>query len=221
MFPYFFKKILSFPQKMFFIVFTVEDHKLQQLQDLKLVDWGSIAHPILHSDNTLSIFNYNNKIVKEALYYIKNKKDSVNLRLICQIVTDHLLEDLADRELLEGFKDPILIAIPSSRVNILKRGYNPSDLISTTISQMASLPYIPNLILKSKYTPAQKTLSRYERLKNVKNSMTINQKLKEKIKDKCIIVVDDIMTTGATLKEAKRVLTKAGAKKVMAVVLAH
>ncbi|MES2409321.1 MAG: phosphoribosyltransferase family protein [Patescibacteria group bacterium] len=217
----FFKKILSFPQKVFFLAFTETDTKLQNLEKLPSISWQNLAHPILHSDNTLSIFNYDNKMVRGALFYIKNKKSEGILTEMCQITIDILLEDLADQEMLENFIDPILVSIPSSKGHVLKRGYNPSDLIASKISELSSIPYSKNIIYKSKNTPAQKTLSRYERLKNVRNSMTINPKDQLKIKDKCIIVIDDIMTTGATLKEAKRILLKSGARKVIGVVLAH
>jgi competence protein ComFC len=84
-----------------------------------------------------------------------------------------------------------------------------------------SIPFLRNTLIKTRSTVPQKTLRRYERLRNIKNSMGINKRDIEKIKDKCVIVIDDIMTTGATIKEAKRVLQKHGAKKIMSVVLAH
>ncbi len=140
---------------------------------------------------------------------------------MCQILVDILLEELSEREVLNNFTSPLLVSIPSTKDHIYKRGYNPSEVITKEISGLTLIPYIPNIILKSRHTPAQKTLSRYERLKNVKNSMSINTRHQDKIKNRCVIVIDDIMTTGATLKEAKRVLLKAGARKIMGVVLAH
>jgi ComF family protein len=217
----FLNKILIFPQKVFLSIFTNHDTRLQKLRDLRLEDWQTLAHPILHNDNTLSLFNYNNQMIRDALFNIKNKKERQVLTQMSQILVDTLLEDLADRELLENFTNPILVSIPSSRQHILQRGYNPSDIIAEEISSLSNLPYISNVILKSKHTPEQKILSRYARLRNVKHSMSINPKLKNEICGKCIIVIDDIMTTGATIKEAKRVLLKSGARKVMGVVLAH
>ncbi|MDB5204691.1 MAG: competence protein competence protein ComFC [Candidatus Taylorbacteria bacterium] len=217
----FFKKILSFPQKAFLFAFTDTDTKLRELNQLPLASWGTLAHPILHSENTLSIFNYDNKIIRGALFYIKNKKNEETLAQMCQIAVDILLEDLSEREMLENFRDPIIVSIPSSKEHILKRGYNPSDIIASKISELGNIPYFKNLLYKSKNTPAQKTLSRYERLKNVRNTMAMKPKDQNKIKERCIIVVDDIMTTGGTLKEAKRVLLKAGARKVIGLALAH
>ncbi len=75
-------------------------------------------------------------------------------------------------------------------------------------------------MVKKRHTKAQsKTKSRKERLVNVKNSFVVRKA--EKIKGKNIIIFDDVTTTGATLKEAKKVLKKAGAKKVYFMTMAH
>lgn len=221
MFLDFFKRILSFPQKVLIFLFTDKDPRLKSINGLSLSDWQTLARPITHSDNTLSIFNYDNKIVRDGIFFIKNKKDVDTLTSMCQIIVDILLDELSERAMMDNFTDPVIVSIPSSKQHMLKRGYNPSDIIAKEISKLSFISYEKNMILKSKNTPEQKTLRRYERLKNVKNSMCINLKLEHKIKDRCVIVIDDIMTTGATLKEAKRVLLRNGARKVMGVVLAH
>ena len=69
------------------------------------------------------------------------------------------------------------------------------------------------------YAPSEITSSKEKRFENVKNSFDI--KNPEKIKGKNVILFDDVLTSGATLNEAKKVLKKAGAKKIIFMVLAH
>jgi len=221
MFLNLFKLAANFVQRIFILLFTASDHKYEQIVSIDKSVWLKLAKPILHNNNTFSVFNYNDKLVSKALYYIKNKKDEKILNALCQILVDHLTEELFEQEIFNNFSSPIIVNIPSSRSHILRRGYNPSTLIAKKISQLSQIDFIENVIAKSKLTPEQKTLSRYERLKNMKNSMTIKNDHIPNIRNKCVIVVDDIMTTGATLKEARRVLLKNGAKKILGVVLAH
>lgn len=215
------KKIFDLIQKLFVVTFTRYDQRQERLANLTIVNWKSLAHPLFHHNDTLTVFDYNNNIVRDSLFCIKNKKDTYTLTHMCQILVDILLEDLADKRLLENFTDPILVSIPSSKQHILRRGYNPSDIIAREISTLSSLPYKEHILTKIKHTPDQKTLSRYKRLINVKNSMNVDRKQAHKIKNRCVVVIDDIMTTGSTFKEAKRTLLKSGAKKVIGVMLAH
>jgi len=77
-----------------------------------------------------------------------------------------------------------------------------------------------NILIKPKETEHQARIrDRRERLKNIAGSFAV--KNNEKIKGKNIILIDDILTTGATLSEAKKVLKQAGARKVIAFTVAH
>ena len=73
--------------------------------------------------------------------------------------------------------------------------------------------------MKNRETKRQTTLKRSERLSNVKNSFGVLDA--KNISGKNIIIIDDVVTTGATLREAKKVLIHAGARKVLCVAIAH
>lgn len=208
--------------KIFTVVFTEDEPSVRNLQSIGIESWQTIARPQTQQNGTLFIFHYENKIVKDAILRIKNKHDVTLVRNLVTILADFLLEELSEREIIENFTEPIIVAIPSDSKRENKRGFNPSELIAKTLCDIVpSLTFMPYALIKIKETKPQKELSRNDRLTNIKHSMATNQKIRENLKDRCVIVIDDITTTGATLTEAKRALLASGAKKVMCVALAH
>ena len=139
------------------------------------------------------------------------------------MIYENLPNILQDLSLSENFIDPILINIPISTLKKMDRGYNQNDrVIQSFIKQGGSgfISWEKNILIKTKDTkPQSRTENRNERLENIKNSFGI--KNPEKIQGKNILLFDDVLTTGATLNEAKKVLMKAGAKKVITMTLAH
>lgn len=93
-----------------------------------------------------------------------------------------------------------------------RRGYNQGRLLAHALSKRVGVPVIDNALVKIKETEAQKALSKKERFENVKGCFKV--KSKDEIKGKTVLIVDDILTTGATASEITRVLLKAGTKEV-------
>ena len=112
----------------------------------------------------------------------------------------------------------LVIPIPAHLSRKNDRGYNQAELLAKTFSGKMSFLYAADLLLKTKNTRSQTFLPREERLFNVKNSFAVANP--DLIKNKKIILVDDIVTTGATLSEAARVLKEAGAEEVIGLVVA-
>lgn len=102
----------------------------------------------------------------------------------------------------------------------LRRGFNPSHLLAYRLGRQLNKTVLPCLS-KSRRTPPQTKLSRTERLKNVKGSFTISSKAQTKIAKKSLLLIDDVLTTGATVNECAKVLKKAGAKQVAVLTLAR
>ena len=113
----------------------------------------------------------------------------------------------------------VIIPIPLSPKRLRQRGYNQSELIGHFLSDRLSVRMKADILIKIKDTPSQVEIKdRKERLKNLQGAFAV--KNPEEIKDKIVILVDDIITTGATLNEAKKVLKQAGAGKVFGVAAA-
>ena len=107
--------------------------------------------------------------------------------------------------------------VPMTDSAIRKRGYNQSELLARVVADKLKLPVIPCL-KKTKEAPNQKTLTSKERVKNIKESFATAEDAD--IKDKTLILCDDIKTTGATMKECCDTLLKSGAKDIYCLCLA-
>jgi ComF family protein len=116
-------------------------------------------------------------------------------------------------------QDWILIPVPLSRKKERRRGFNQAKEIAQELSSRLNLPLIDGVLLKFKETPAQVDLEEKARMENPRGAFLV--KNSEKIKNKKILLVDDVYTTGATIEECARVLKEAGAKDVWGVAVAR
>lgn len=113
-----------------------------------------------------------------------------------------------------------IIPIPLHKKRFAERGFNQAKTISKALSSVINLPIL-DALSRIKHTKQQARLNRKDRLTNVLDAFELNRKLlSEQIKDKSVIVVDDVFTTGSTMKECVSVLLSAGAKNVLAITLA-
>jgi ComF family protein len=99
------------------------------------------------------------------------------------------------------------------------RGFNQSDLVAREVSRLTGIP-LDRRLLRTRSTPPQAGLSSAERRLNVQGAFAAAD-AKTAIRGKKLIVVDDVMTTGATLEACARVLKRAGAAEVAALTLAR
>ena len=112
----------------------------------------------------------------------------------------------------------ILIPIPLAKRKLAERGFNQTELIAEVIAKELDWPLETKILFKIKETLSQTNFSKEERKNNVKNTFLVKDTTW--IKNKNILLVDDIFTTGATLEEAAKILRQAGAKEVWGIVLA-
>ncbi len=113
----------------------------------------------------------------------------------------------------------LLVPVPLHRKRIFFRKYNQSALITGELSKISSVKCDNSLLLRSINTKPQVKCTAKQRLKNVKNAFEINS-LKN-VNGKNIILVDDVLTTGATVNECAKVLKQNGANKVYVLTIAR
>ena len=110
-----------------------------------------------------------------------------------------------------------IVPVPITAKSLRERGFNQSLLIARVIAKECKVPLLMDTLLKKKETPPQIGLSAKERMLNLKNAFEV----KGNIKGLRLLLVDDVMTTGATVTECSKVLMKAGAEEVVVVTLAR
>lgn len=114
-----------------------------------------------------------------------------------------------------------IMPVPLHYWRLVSRRYNQAGLIATSIGAASNVPVLLDGLARVRATPSQGHLTAKERHKNVKRAFAVNTAHKAKIKGKNIILIDDVYTTGATVKECAKVLRKAGAAKVSILTLAR
>ena len=115
-------------------------------------------------------------------------------------------------------KNALLVPVPIPLFRRWKRGYNQTDIIAKYLSKILDIPVDNNLLKRKMYSKQQSHLSQSERKKNIKNTFFVqNNSLR---KDITLYLVDDIISTGATLLEIAHTLRQDGFTDIRAMVLA-
>lgn len=119
---------------------------------------------------------------------------------------------LAGKDIFDSGAD-LLVPVPLHYTRLIMRRYNQSALLAKELSRLCGVPADMFSLIKNKATKPQARFSnRNSRIKNIKGVFMV--KNAEKIKDKRIVLIDDVFTTGSTARECAKVLLAAGAKSV-------
>lgn len=121
---------------------------------------------------------------------------------------------------MTGSMNAIVIPVPLHSVRKRERGYNQSDYISKGICEVTTWQPVMSLLRRKKNTKTQTKLNLEERRGNISQAFELNKRYSSFISDAVCIVVDDVITTGATIEECARVLKSHGAKSVFAASIA-
>jgi len=113
-----------------------------------------------------------------------------------------------------------ITAVPLHPNRIKERGYNQAKCMAEVVSNNFSIPYL-DICEKVVDNLSQASLPLKDRRDNVKDVYKIISATRKKIKDKTILLIDDVYTTGSTVSEIARIMKNAGAKNVYVLTLAH
>ncbi len=156
-----------------------------------------------------SLFSYKDPLIRELIWQIKYKKNKQAVKC-------------AAYALVKAINEPVLlIPVPISKKRRKERGYNQCELIiNEMMAQDAAGKFTRNfdILIRSKHIDKQTFKNRNERLENTKNIFEV---VGETSKNKKIIIIDDVSTTGSTLKEAREELLRAGYSNVWCLTIAH
>lgn len=132
------------------------------------------------------------------------------------ILANFLADALAAR--ITSFPD-YLLALPLHPARLRDRGFNQSQLIATRIAHTLQLPVLTGAALRIRDTPPQSSLPWRARNRNMRRAFALSPELD--VQDKHIAIVDDVMTTGASIDALAGLLKQAGAREVSAWVVAR
>lgn len=118
-------------------------------------------------------------------------------------------------------KADYLMPVPLHRWRLLRRRFNQSGLMVKYLSKNTKIPFILNGLERVRATPTQGHLQANERQKNVKNAFIVPPNIIPKIKNKRIVLIDDVYTTGSTVHECTKALLKNGVGTVDVLTLAR
>jgi len=115
-----------------------------------------------------------------------------------------------------------LVPIPLAPKRLRERGYNQSEMLARALARQWRIPVLVDLLVRTRETPTQTTLTPETRLANVRAAFAVANVQCSMINDHwTLIIVDDVFTTGATLAEAARALEEVGARRLYGVTFAR
>jgi ComF family protein len=126
----------------------------------------------------------------------------------------YLGEILSEGVKTRNWQIDLIVPVPIHHLKKVERGYNQSDYIVKGLSKSLRIPYSTTLIKRTRHTESQTKLKMKERAQNVADAFKIRNA--KKIKNKNILLVDDVITTGATIQECAKTLAKGGTQTIYA-----
>ncbi len=168
--------------------------------------------------------SYQNEVVRELIHLLKYKQIKIALAPLTAIINTYLNKILRDEKLkIENY---VIVPIPLHPRRERKRGFNQAAIIAEIVRQYLKVQS-PNInieietgnLIRIKNTKSQIKLKNHEeRKKNIDGCFAVSYP--ERIAGQNIILIDDVFTSGATMREAVKVLKEAGAKKIIGFVVA-
>jgi len=162
---------------------------------------------IIEDFSSLYIFE-KDKTLQDVIHSIKFNKKFLTGVLLGRL----LAESLEDK--IKSWEIDFILPVPLHHLKNAERGYNQSEYIAKGISKKLGIRMQNNVIRRVRYTQSQTTMSLKEREQNIARAFKV--KHKKAISGKNLLLVDDVITTGATVKECGKVLKDNGAKTIYA-----
>jgi ComF family protein len=176
------------------------------------------------SGTTAALFDYQNPLVKKATWALKYHRKKALGKYFGVALYREFFKQLAKKG-TKVREEILLIPIPAGKKATTIRGYNHATVIAKSIARCAKddglvLTVCDTVLYKKFENPQQvKTQGRKGRKANVEQLFGVEHG--EKLAGKTLILIDDVITTGATMSEAKRALREFHPKRILAIAVAH
>ena len=175
--------------------------------------------PTTHSSShVISLLPYHHPSVQAVIQEAKYHRNKKAWKLLANVLDDFLPEFLQDMDTLSS-SSYVLVPIPLSKKRLRQRGHNQVASVLKNITGMSvDTPIATTLLARVRDTTPQTTLTKKERLHNMRDAFTVLTPLSPTT---LYVVIDDVITTGATLTSALHACKEAGASTVVGLALAH
>jgi ComF family protein len=160
-----------------------------------------------------------NEPQNRLIYFLKHNRSRRAIDFVANEIYGELKNELEALEIDDPHTELLLVNLPRGRKAVAIDGFDQSLELCKAISKISGIPCAP-LIRRKRGGKEQKSLNLTERKKNVKKIMLPNERYAEQAKGRYIILVDDIVTTGASMSVCLPILRKMGIKGVISVALA-
>lgn len=179
------------------------------------IDYDALPLKFPYVKGVFVASSLNQKIIENAIYKFKYNFVYDLAGPLSQVLADFLIYKTNRHFLLDI---DLIIPVPLSRKRYLYRGFNQSEILGRILSGRFGWELQADIVQR-KHTPkTQVELGYQDRLKNVKGVFSVaNEKV---LKNKKVLIIDDVLTTGSTISELAKVLKKAGVSEVWALVIA-
>lgn len=168
---------------------------------------------VCHKDyyfQVASASRYEDPILREVIYALKFEYIQSASEFLAALLFIYIKKARIDPN-----KYNVIIPMPLSSRRLKERGFNQSELIAKNLSLRVGLAVDTTSLKRCHYAPPQSGMPSYKmRFKNIQGAFNINNK--DALKGKKVILIDDVITSGATILEASKVLLNGGAKEILA-----
>lgn len=166
----------------------------------------------------LCALDYQNPLIKDMVHKFKYQ----HLLSLKNVFKNVLNKSLLIHKQYLYQNNFIIVPVPLHKYKEKIRGFNQSSILAKLISEITDLKTYDNVLIRFKNNqPQAKLNNNLERQKNVSSIFKINVSYQQFIKNKKIILIDDVFTTGSTLNECAKILKQNGANTVIAICLAR
>src|SRR5438094_1849187 len=173
---------------------------------------ANCAHRTIHFDAAVSAYR-GRGVVREIIHEFKYGRQLHLRHLVAR-----WLHAALDDERLRGRRFDIIVPVPLHSARQRERGFNQASLLAALLSERIAAPVKP-VLERIRYTTTQTAFDRSERMENLRGAFRLRRKMD--VRGLRVLLVDDVLTTGATLSECARILKKAGSASIHAATAAR
>ncbi|WP_143522286.1 ComF family protein [Psychromonas sp. CD1] len=181
---------------------------------LPLTQTEAYCAQCMHQKDTFTQIYAINDYKKPYPVLIKNfkyKKNLLNGQLLGQLLCSSIQQNISKKQISQI---NFLIPIPLHHQRLQQRGFNQAQLLADVIGKELCIPMLTEAVQRIKNTTAQEGLNERERQTNVKNAFKLNTKYQYALKDAYVVIIDDVVSTGSTVKSLCSILLQGGVKRV-------